>query len=278
MAGDAVSIFDAEGRYARGVRIPQWMKVPEPGTYGMSPYGLGPYPDGSFLAYPGGALDVPDEAGPAWYRVTFLRVAPSGESWDTLGDFNVGQQYWTGTSQEELPFGLRAVTGVVDDELIYGSGESFELRYYDHEGSVRTIVRRVYERLPVADADVERYRNWYLDWISTSPEYSQAVADRVRRRLEELEVAERKPAYSNLLVDSDGNAWVEEFRWGNRSAVPPDPRPTVWSVFAPSGQWLAQVQVPARFLLQSVTASRAYGFFVDTVGVKHVHVYEVIKG
>jgi hypothetical protein len=246
----------------------------------MSPVVVQPYADGRFLAYPGGALDLPDEPGPAWYRPTFLRLAPTGESWDTLGDFSVwSQQYWTGTSQEQFPFGLHAVTGVSQDGLILGTGESFELRYYDDEGNVRTIVRRAYERPRVTDADVRRYKDWYVDFVSGSPYHGGAAeTERVRRRLEGLRYAERKPAFSNLLVDSDGDAWVEEYRWGNTAGVPPDPRPAIWSVFAPSGAWLAQVEVPARFLLQSVTSTRAYGFYVDAVGVKHVQVYELIKG
>jgi hypothetical protein len=279
MGEKAVYIYDANGRYAREFRITQWRSLPPPGTYGMSPYVLGPYPDGSFLAYAGGTLDLPDAPGPAWYRTPFLRVAPSGESWDTLGDFQVlSQWYWTGTSQMQFPFGLRAAMAVSDDELIFGSGESFELRYYDSEGDVRKVVRRAYERPQVTDADVRQYKDWYLDFVSGSPYHGGAAeTERVRRQLEGLEFAERKPAYSSLVVDSEGNAWVEEFRWDNPGGVPPDPRPTVWSVFAPNGQWLAQVEVPARFLLQSVTSDRAYGFYVDELGVKHVRVYELIK-
>jgi hypothetical protein len=278
MGEKAVYIYDADGRYARGFRIPQWMRAPAPGTYGMSPYVLGPYPDGSFLAYPGGTLDLPDQPGPAWYSTAFLRVAPSGESWDTLGDLRVlSQQYWTGTNQMQFPFGLQASMAVSNDELIFGSGESFELRYYDDEGNVRKIVRRAYERPRVTEADVQKFKTWYLERMRTSPGYSEAVADRVRRRLEELRFAERKPAFSSVLEDSEGNVWVEEFRWFVSFEVPPDPGPSVWSVFAPDGEWLAQVEVPARFLLQSVTSDQAYGFFVDEVGVKHVRVYELIK-
>ena len=49
------------------------------------------------------------------------------------------------------------------------------------------------------------------------------------------------------------------------------------SVFSPGGDWLATVDVPARVVLLSVSGDRAFGMRVDSLDVKHVEVYGIVK-
>lgn len=275
MSGDEVAVFDPGGRFARQVRTPA-LQTPSPpqGTIGFTAGMDAAYGDGHFLAYPLGTFDVPDEPGPGWLRHRLLRLAPDGESWDTLGTFEIGQQHWDGSTQEQLWFGPYAVKAVGEDVLYFGRGDAFQIGRYDGAGRLTRIIRRTWEPRPVTDEWRSALRDWYLERMSSSPEASDEVLERVRQRFETGRFAEALPAYSHAFVDDLGYLWVEEFRWMGveRSPVP---GPARWSVFDSAGVWQAVVETPPGFILREATRDRALGFVVDELDVKEVEVYEI---
>jgi hypothetical protein len=134
------------------------------------------------------------------------------------------------------------------------------------------VVRRAHARETVNAADLEQYRAWYVERARASG-MDEGTAERLSRELGEARHPERRPAISNLIVDGAGNFWAEEYRWVDPAEVGPAPTPTVWSVFSREGRWLAQLEVPAGFLLGSVSGDRVYGVAVDSAGSKRVQVY-----
>ena len=84
---------------------------------------------------------------------------------------------------------------------------------------------------------------------------------------------ELRPALSHLLVDDEGNLWVEEFRWVDPAEPAPEPRPATWNVFDREGRWIARVDVPAGFLVSDVANERVYGVAVGQDGSRRVRVY-----
>jgi len=81
-----------------------------------------------------------------------------------------------------------------------------------------------------------------------------------------------KPAFSDLLVDVEGNLWVEEYR------VPSvKHRPVHWSVFDAEGRWLGNVRTPPGLQLRYVGTDRVIGFWQDEDDVKHVRVHALAK-
>lgn len=279
MARDQVLVFGPDGEYARFVPQPRVSgPTRPPGTSGYADGVSATYPDGSFLGYSPGALDISGGPGRVWYRHLLLRVAPDGESWDTLGMFPVDQYtYWDGQEEHRVgPYAPYTVRGVHGDELYFGTSEDFEVSVYGPQGGLRRIVRRTHDPKRISEDDAARFRTWYAAFVAGSPEGSRMVMDYALRQLEEVPWPGVMPAYSALLVDPDGNLWVEEYRWLG-DYVPPDPRPAHWSVFDPDGVWLGQVEVPARFILKDVTRERAYGIVVDELDVEEVHAYRIIK-
>jgi hypothetical protein len=272
MTGDGLSIFSPDGTYVRGVRTPALPLPPvAQGTFAYTAGADAAYGDGYFLAYPFGTLDIPSQPGPAWYTHLLLRLDPAGEAWDTLGSFEIGQQYWSGTMQETLHFAPAAVTAVADSTLYFGRGESFEIGRYDSSGRLTRSMRWAGARRPVTEDSRDQLQAWYEGFITGSPEATARTLERFARG----QFADSLPAYSAILLDDTDHLWVEEFRWLMRDQRPPGAGPTLWSVFTPEGTWLGDVEVPSGFILHAVTSNRALGFAVDDFGVKSIHAYEL---
>jgi hypothetical protein len=274
MSGDGLSIFSPDGVYVRGLRTPSLPRTPPPqGTFGYTAGADAAYGDGYFLAYPFGALDITGGPGPAWYRHLLLRLDPTGEAWDTLGSFEIGQQYWSGTVQEVLFFAPGAVSAVADSTLHFGRGESFEIGSYDRSGRLTRLMRWSGVRRPVTADTRDQHEAWYLGFAAGSP----AATERAVERLARGQFADSLPAYSAILVDGTDHLWVEEFRWMVRTERPPRAEPTPWFVFTPEGGWLGTVEVPPGFILHAVTSNRALGLAVDEFGVKSIHAYDLMR-
>lgn len=104
------------------------------------------------------------------------------------------------------------------------------------------------------------------------------MAARTEQRLRsEAHFADFKPVFSSLVEDSEGNLWVEHFRWIPPDHQAPDPQPTRWSVFDTQGVFLGEVQVPAGFIISTITSDQVLGVWQDDLDVEHVRVYGLIK-
>ncbi len=274
MRGDVLAVFDPDGRFVRQIRMPPIPSAPpESGTMAFTAGIDAAYDDGSFLAYPRGRLDVSEGPGPAWRKQLLVRLAPEAKAWDTLGVFEIGQAYWTGTAEEPLwfsPYTQKAVSG---DRLYFTRGDVFEFRIHDGTGQLERIVRRAHMAQPVTDQLRDLLLEWFLDRMRSSPRVSEEALAQTRQRIEGGRFAEALPAVSGPLVDSRGAIWVEEFRWMTLNERSPIDTPTQWSVFDSTGVWLGNVETPPGFILRAVTETRALGFVVDEFDVKEVHVY-----
>lgn len=274
MARDRLSVFTPEGDFARSVTTPQLITPPPPeGSFGYTAGSDAAYLDGSFLAYPRGALDPEDSAGPAWYRHLLLRVDPEGVAYDTLGSFEISQQYWTGSAQEQLFFGASSVRALSEDRLYFGRGDRFEYAEYDASGRLARMVRRAHEAEPVTSALRGEMVEWVMDRVRSSPELNEEMLPRIRAQMEATRTADVLPPYSAMLYDRLGYVWIEQFRWVVPNERYPVRGPAEWSVFDLTGRWLGNVVTPPGFILQAVSEDRAYGFVIDEFDVKRVLVY-----
>jgi len=274
MSGDKLSVFAPDGEFARGLRTPPLPGQDRPpGTMGFTAGADAAYGDGHFLAYPRGHLDISEGVGPAWYKHLLLRLNPSGESWDTLGSFEIMEQYWSGTQQEQYWFGGVAVSAVGSDVLYFGKGKTFEVGVHDGSGRLIRLIRRSYDPRAVTEELRGLLGDWYVDFVSTSPEVNEERLAQIRLDFDAGRFAETLPAYSQVLLDDLGNLWVEEFRWVVPNERSPIQTPTQWSVFNPRGAWLGNVETPTGLILHRVSHDRVLGFMIDEMGVKEVYVY-----
>jgi len=272
---NVVSIFTPRGEFGRSARLPILPRSLSGIPGGTSPWGLGVYPDGSFLVAPGGVADSGDP-GVRWFNDYLLRVEPDGTAWDTLGTFGVSQFSWDGERVSAVPFKLIGQRALRGEQLVFGTGERWEIGVYDPGGSLAQSIRRSAALPEATDVDMEQWRQWHVSQYESGPEGSSRLAELARERAMRIEGPPSKPAFSYLLVDSEGNIWAENYRWVY-DAIPPDPRPATWSVFDPSGEWLGDVEVSERLLLRTVGSDYAIGYYVDDYDAKHLQVYALEK-
>jgi hypothetical protein len=128
------------------------------------------------------------------------------------------------------PFGARTVLAGHGPHLVVGRGISMEVDYFDDRGRLMKKLRGPPEELAITDS----MRSLYRERTATGP-------DSLWRAL--LEAAgnpmpEQYPAYDELIVDREGHLWVHRF------AVP-GTNENRWGVFAPNGEFLGHVTLPA---------------------------------
>jgi hypothetical protein len=277
MSGDRLRVFDPDGRYVRQVGVPPLLIAPP--ARGVPSFVAGMdavFGDGHILAYPRGSVDIAAGVGPTWFKHVLLRLTPDGESWDSLGVFEIFEHYWDGTRGQQYWYGALAVSAVGTDDLYFGRGKSFEIGRYDAGGRLTRILRRAFQPTTVTEEDKDRLRDWYLEMVASSSEGGEATVERIRQSFATAQFAETLPPYSHMLRDDRGNLWIEEFRWFGVERSPRE-SPGTWSVFDPAGVWLGNVETPPGFILRAVSGDRALGFTVDVVGVKRADVYRLQK-
>jgi hypothetical protein len=95
----------------------------------------------------------------------------------------------------------------------------------------------------------------------------------LRDRLQELRdlpYPESMPAHGDIVVDADGNLWVEEY-------LPMGETDPKWSVFDSSHQLLGSVDLPPDFTVHQIGSDFVLGVWHDELDVEQVRSYELIK-
>lgn len=272
--GPSMKIFGPDGGYSRDVPIPELRQSPPPGTYAFSPGFHGAFSDGYLLTSSDGVLEIPSEPGPALYRHYLLATAPTGETMDTIGRYGLSQAYWDGQKQTTRLYGPGTIALPYGDDLLLGRSDEYEYRVITRAGRTKRIVRKAHTPQPVRPSDVEAVITRFVDAARSNG----ATEERLRQtrvNVEGYPRAAEKPAYSSMIVDPDLRVWVERYRWFDPWSVPPDPQPSTWDVFSREGEWLAEVVVPARVVLLSVSRDRLLGVHIDSLDVKQIVAFAI---
>ena len=94
-------------------------------------------------------------------------------------------------------------------------------------------------------------------------------ADR-ERELNALPYPQTMPAYGRIMVDSDGNLWVPEYRpFGDEQ-----PR---WTVFDAEHRLLGSVETPLGFAVHEIGTDFVLGCLTDESDVQHIQLYALEK-
>ena len=128
-------------------------------------------------------------------------------------------------------------------------------------GGDRSIVRWSPLRQRVADV-WDRYRAAALQEIpddGTQRRYARLFD-------QDLPLLEHVPVASTLLIDTEGNMWIERYR------LPWEEDP-VWDVIDASGHWLGTVNTPRRFNLFDIGPDYVLGRHRDDLGVERIRLY-----
>lgn len=259
-----VTVYDPTGALARTVALPQQSA----GTWLV-----GRFPDDSYVAYQGwdSSMDPPDIKTGTYRRIsTLVRYGADGAPLDTLGQFPWADAFVLVGSNSQLhagaPFSPLRAELIAGDRLFVGFPERYEIGVYSADGTLRMLVRKMVEPLPVTPEDIKEYRRRSLE---------AATGDRGRRRTEELLAALEYPshhrAFGAVLVDAAGNLWVGDYAGPWNEGAPR------WSIFDPEGRWIGTVETPRRFGIREIGEDYVLGTSRDALGVEYVRLHRLRK-
>ena len=174
------------------------------------------------------------------------------------------------------PFGTGGLVAAVAGRFVYMRTDRPEVVWRNPDGTMHQIVRW---RSPPAYPDEE---DWKLFESSTrtmlrpaNPQIqSEAEFEELMQRvLSRYEFApdEPLPLFTRPFGDREGRLWLGHYTVGAQvSGV------SGYSILAPDGTWLGEVQAPEGVRLLDVAQGRALGVFRDELGVESLVLYELL--
>ena len=269
---DRVSVFSIDGEYGQ-----TFMLYREPGP---QPTAIGVFSDGSIL----GQEFVYDRSAAADSGLRYRRVNAvlrrydrDGAVIDSIGVFlraeSMSEMLRTELDRQgggavaysvssEAPFGRDASTVACGDHVYYGSSDTYEIRIFDSSGTLERIVRRPIPNQPVTSRDIEDFKEYFL---------GDDPSRWARRRVNDLEFPDTKPAYGSVKVDGLGNIWVAEYSLGHND------RSGNWTVFDSDGRMLGVVALPRNGRITYIGVDYLMGVWRTELGVEQVKVYRLLK-
>ncbi|MBB4639018.1 hypothetical protein [Longimicrobium terrae] len=235
-----LSVFGPGGKFVRSA-------APELGG-ALFPSVTGQYADGSLLVAVENQPSTTAAEGRPWRgTLRFIRVAPDGRVMDTVKVARSGERYsysrgTTGRVAEDLPFGRRTVAAVAGNSLLFGTGEEYRIRAVQGAGDERELIRRAWTPRRVSPDDIRDY--WARMVTVGGGERDDPQTTAVRAR---IPYPKTLPPYERMLVDTDGNIWVQDaslpHEWDGTSR---------WRVFSPEGALLSELALPGRLTIHQI--------------------------
>ena len=202
---------------------------------------------------------------------------------DTLGTWDLLRLVpgWRGRGQR-IQFDGVTHLALLSNGIAVADPMSNEVRLYDANASLHTIVRREWQPVPVTQQDIDAARQRFINMQGEGGGPVPAQMLEQRAAIADVWVAtEHMPAFSAMLIDEADNIWLRDYvvneetvgTWG---AAPT--QPTRWTVLDSDGMLLGSVELPARFLPRVISDEVVAGVYRDEAEVEYVHVYELTRG
>lgn len=164
-----------------------------------------------------------------------------------------------------VPFGAATSVAIAGTGLYEGDGTRFELRRIGAT-SLEQVVRRAFTPAALTRDLMDRDLEARYEASRDRTDYYATI----REGYAAMPVGDAIPAFDPLRVSADGDVWV-------RAYPLPGDETHVWSVFAPGGEWLGEVETPASLEMYEVGTQFVVGRQLDELEVEHIVLYEIIR-
>lgn len=214
--------------------------------------------------------------------VSALRYGPDGQVRDTIGRFpgvemeqltmTMGTQSFSAPSP--VPLGRQTVAVAQGDRFYLAQNNAWELEVRRIDGKLIRLIRVDTRPGPITPDDITAHRKAQLEQIEAIPmmrNVPEGVKSQIRARIEQAKYPATLPFVSALLIDAEGNIWVQEVQ-------PPRVKSSVFAVVDSSGRLLGRVTMPADFRAATIGTDAVYGVWRDSDDVQHVRAYPLRKG
>jgi hypothetical protein len=228
---------------------------------------LGRLTDGSLVVLFGSTRSFEGVSGIVTDTLDLARYSANGGFLGIIGLVAGGEAVVeAGVGPMQLAFGHPGPTVSVGDSAVFTRrGDGFEVGILSPEGRLVSIYRKVHERARVTDGLIERYRETRLSAVD------QAFRSKIAKVLATMPYPETMPAISNLVVDREGNLWIEHYRSDG------DERIGTWTILDSEGRWLGDVDLPAGLEVFEIGSDYVLGVLRDELGVEFVRNHHLDK-
>ncbi len=139
---------------------------------------------------------------------------------------------------------------VLGDGIAISTGEAYEYRVFDLQGELRQIVR-----MPERDRRIQ----------------TEDIDAHARKQYRNIDMTERYPAYSQLLVDSDRNVWL-------RHHVRPLETVQRWDITDEAGVFLGSIEFDTGVEIEQIGRDFVIGARTTDEDVPQVAVWGLSRG
>jgi hypothetical protein len=272
LPGDEFGIWDARQKrytvFSRNGPVERVETIDLPGMGGPLE---AVFDDGSMVARPGidGVALFAASEGERRLPLMHLLRAPGEAEWRPLEGFAGREEFVTranGVSTTAILFGRDHVAAAGRSRWYTGDTDRFEVTVRAPDGSELLVLRREHTPQPVTDAILARA---HADQRERAERNRQETARVMGSRAASSVVPPHRstmPAFDEVVEDSDENVWVRHYRF-------PADAPQRWSVFAQTGELIAEAETPAGLRVQQIGPDWITGIATDDFGVAYVHVH-----
>lgn len=233
------------------------------------------FADGSMVARSGiNPLQLmASEEGVRRLSVTHLLRAAGATDWRRMEGFAGREELVIRTDRFlaalGILFGRDHVVAAGRSRWYTGDTHRFEVTVRAPDGAEILRLRRNHTPVPVTDADLARAQ---ADYRSRREQSRQDIVRRMgAAAVEDEPVPPHRatmPAFDNVIEDVSENVWVRHYHF------PADARQR-WSVFAPTGELIADVETPSELRIHEIGSGSVVGTTTDELGVQYVQVHSL---
>ena len=193
-----------------------------------------------------------------------------GDELSLLGSFPGTEwfNFFSGTRGwgAEIPHAHRISTFAWGDLVAIAPNDTYEIRAFGLDGTLKRIVRRDHDLVVSTaahmDAEIE-------DRVARIPEEERAERGReLREDLQQIPLPETFPAFAAATADLVDHLWVREYELPGEGGANP-----VWTVFNPEGRVLGFVETPAGLDIYEIGEDYILGLATDDLGVEYIQVW-----
>jgi hypothetical protein len=199
----------------------------------------------------------------------YIRCETTGAVLDTIAALPGREMYIMMEGEHvdmaQLAFGREPHFAAYLAGAYFGNSDAFEIRYLDSDGELARIIRMRTPTREVSDDDIELFLSRQLGDMPEGPD---------RQFMENfysgMPFPETMPAHGNLIVDSDGNLWVEEYHW-------PLDEPARWKIFDSAGALLGVVETPPGLEIYQIGSDFVLGRWRDAMDIEHIQMFGLTR-
>lgn len=196
-----------------------------------------------------------------------LRYASVDAAPDTLGFWPVVEWAYSatgrGTARTHVGFGRDLASFARGHLAALGDTDSLDVVVFDAGGNARLRVRGGGRRIPVSEAEGERWRE------INAARLRETAPEALRERFRQAPYRESYPAFDALAVDAEGRLWV-----GSTAALDADDR--LWIVFGAAGSPVGRVTLPADATVLDIAHGHVLLLEIDELDVQTVSLHSLV--